>query len=196
MEAAYPDCRCVEAESIEEARIRLPEQPWDLMVLDLQLADGDGLAFLKSVKSPPPTIVLTMFEAPGLRINALQAGAKAFATKSIHPTRFKELVQRVIAGETPPPEQIRSKTDSTQLSEREQEVLKGILAGKRLSVIAKEQCISSTAVQSYKNRLFSKLDVANNAELFQLALRRTQDGLSPLGAMKSPRLEMRGGLLT
>ncbi len=196
MEAAYPDCRCIEAESIQEARIRLTERPWDLMILDLQLADGDGLTFLRSMKSPPPTIVLTMFEAPGLRINALQAGAKAFATKSIQPARFKELVQRVIDGETPPPEQIRSKTDSTQLSEREQEVLKGILAGKRLSEIAREQGISSTAVQSYKNRLFSKLGTTSNAELFQLALRQTQDGTSPATGSKSPRLEMRGGLLT
>lgn len=75
-------------------------------------------------------------------------------------------------------------------------MLKGILAGKRLSMIAKEQGISSTAVQSYKNRLLSKLGAANNAELFQLALRRTNHVEPTTTGAKSPRIEMRGGLLT
>jgi DNA-binding NarL/FixJ family response regulator len=56
-----------------------------------------------------------------------------------------------------------------QLSRRENEVLDRILAGQSNTFIAKDLGISDKTVSSYKARIFEKLNLATNADLFKLA---------------------------
>ncbi|MFZ6872902.1 response regulator [Undibacterium sp. Di27W] len=57
----------------------------DALILDLQLADGNGLQFLKSIKQSKPAIkvvVLTNHATEDNRLHALRAGADGFLDKS------------------------------------------------------------------------------------------------------------------
>lgn len=57
----------------------------DALILDIQLADGNGLEFLKNIKQSKPgikVVVLTNHATEGNRIHALRAGADGFLDKS------------------------------------------------------------------------------------------------------------------
>jgi FixJ family two-component response regulator len=56
------------------------------------------------------------------------------------------------------------------LSEREQEVLQHVLAGKPSRQVADELCISTRTVEFHRARIMQKLGVRSAAELFRLCL--------------------------
>lgn len=70
---------------------------WDFVLLDLHLPDGDGLAFLKllrSKKSQTPVIVLTAKDQISDRVRGLDAGADDYLVK---PFDTEELLARLRA---------------------------------------------------------------------------------------------------
>ena len=63
----------------------------DVLILDLQLGDGNGLTLLKSIKQNKPNIkvvVLTNHATEANRLHALRAGADNFLDKS---TDFEQI---------------------------------------------------------------------------------------------------------
>lgn len=85
------------ADSIEAARVRLDVEPYDLLVLDLGLPDGDGLELLAALRRRGilvPVLVLTARGALEERVTGLDAGADDYLSK---PFAFPELLARVRA---------------------------------------------------------------------------------------------------
>jgi DNA-binding NarL/FixJ family response regulator len=83
------------ATAAEALRKFATEQP-DAVVLDLQLAEGDGFAVLPQIKKQKPeclVIVLTNFHTPEYKARCLSWGADYFFNKS----REFEQVPRVLA---------------------------------------------------------------------------------------------------
>jgi DNA-binding NarL/FixJ family response regulator len=56
------------------------------------------------------------------------------------------------------------------LSDREFEILRKIVVGKKINEIAAELCISASTVRTYKSRIFKKMKINNEAELVRYAL--------------------------
>ncbi|MFZ6642561.1 response regulator [Undibacterium sp. TC4M20W] len=57
----------------------------DALILDIQLADGNGLQFLKNIKQSRPgikVVVLTNHATENNRLHAMRAGADGFLDKS------------------------------------------------------------------------------------------------------------------
>lgn len=82
---------------LAEAEAALRAVPYDLVLLDLGLPDGDGLAFLKRLRSrgdATPVIVLTARDRVGERIAGLEAGADDYLVK---PFDLGELAARTAA---------------------------------------------------------------------------------------------------
>ncbi len=82
--------------TLEGARDALRE-PYDLILLDLGLPDGDGLELcteLRARGTRTPIIVLTARGAPEERVRGLDAGADDYLTKPFH---LPELVARIQA---------------------------------------------------------------------------------------------------
>lgn len=91
--------RIAEAGSLAEARERLRQMRPDLVLLDLGLPDGNGLALLDDLKSNDastgiPTVALTAYAMPGDRERALTAGCVNYLTK---PLNTRTLVGHVSA---------------------------------------------------------------------------------------------------
>ena len=173
LEQTYPNCLCQEASSLSEMAPLLRESSWDLIVLDYNLPDGRGLDILKSLKHPPPTLILTMFEEPGMKMSALKAGAKGFVSKSSAPKQILSAIESVLRGDCSFVESgDRQVFPKLHLSNREESILKRMLDGSRLTDIASEFGVAPTTIQSYKKRLFEKFDVTTNAELLKAAFHR------------------------
>lgn len=188
LEQTYPACICQETATLAEAGRQLAQQRWSLMILDQNFPDGRGLEFLKSLPHPPPTMILTMLEEPGMKMAALRAGAKGFTSKSVSPTRILSAIRSILAGDnsfSDGVDPVGSK--SPTLSRQEGIVLKGMLAGKRLVEIASEVGVSPTTIQTYKNRLFTKFAVDTNAELVKVAINRglTEPESRPIPAKRA-----------
>ena len=86
--------RLIEAERLSEARILAATHQPDLIVLDLGLPDGDGVAFVRELRaySRVPVIVVSARGRESDKIDALDAGADDYLTK---PFGVGELQARV-----------------------------------------------------------------------------------------------------
>lgn len=83
------------AGSLAEARAAMTEAPADLLVLDLNLPDGDGLSLCRELRDAgdeTAIIMLTAREAPIDRVLGLELGADDYLTKPFEP---RELLVRV-----------------------------------------------------------------------------------------------------
>jgi two-component system, OmpR family, KDP operon response regulator KdpE len=88
--------RIAEAETASRAQVAARTEKPDLVLLDLGLPDGDGLAVLRSIRawSPVPLVVLSARTMEEQKIAALDAGADDYVTK---PFSAPELLARVRA---------------------------------------------------------------------------------------------------
>jgi DNA-binding NarL/FixJ family response regulator len=85
-----------EAESVRAAIDEAAARPVDVMLLDLQLTDGNGLEVLAAVKPAHPAlrvIVLSNFATPQYRQASLAAGADVFLDKSTEFQRVPEILR-------------------------------------------------------------------------------------------------------
>jgi CheY-like chemotaxis protein len=97
----FEQIEVLSAESIEQARHQLDATVPPVIVLDLQLPDGDGLDFVRELKSDPRTsscavIACTARGAPDERHRALAAGCAAYVPKPIDTRSFASLVCSLI----------------------------------------------------------------------------------------------------
>lgn len=86
-----------EAWGVNEALGLVEVFPYDLVVLDLGLPDGDGQEVLSALRrrgSPIPVLILTARDAPEARIAGLEEGADDYVVKPFYP---KEVVARARA---------------------------------------------------------------------------------------------------
>jgi DNA-binding response OmpR family regulator len=87
------------AGSLAKGRERLAAEPWDALVLDLMLPDGDGLDLCRELRASPrtrqlPLLMLTARGEPMDRIVGLELGADDYLPKPFEP---RELLARVKA---------------------------------------------------------------------------------------------------
>jgi CheY-like chemotaxis protein len=97
----------LEAPNLARAREILAAQQVDLVLLDVRLPDGDGLALAaelqESGKSRPIVVVLSASVLPSERDAALRSGADAFLAKPYHPNELVALVGKLLNDGRPEP---------------------------------------------------------------------------------------------
>ena len=89
--------------TIAEAEKRLAKQVPDLLLLDLRLPDGDGLALLEKLRGQgfrAPAIVLTATGTVDRAVQALRAGASDFLIKPCDNARFLSAVEAALGAGT------------------------------------------------------------------------------------------------
>lgn len=75
-----------EASSLAEASAALVENRFDIMILDINLPDGDGIDFIKTARASDPSIPIIVITGQGdipLAVQAMQRGADNFLTKPV-----------------------------------------------------------------------------------------------------------------
>ena len=88
------------AASVSAALAAVARESPDLLISDLRLPDGDGLAVVRAVRrapNPPPVIVVTGFPSEEMHRAAMAAGATAFLAKPFSASALLETVRASLA---------------------------------------------------------------------------------------------------
>lgn len=91
-----------EATTVPEAFAVLKERRPDLILMDIQLPEVDGLTATRRLKADPatqdiPVVAVTSYAMKGDETRALEAGCSGYVTKPIDKTLFLDTVARVLA---------------------------------------------------------------------------------------------------
>jgi DNA-binding NarL/FixJ family response regulator len=157
---------------------------WDIVLLDVSLAGGDGLEVLKELKQMRPglpVLILSMHPEALFARRALKAGAAGYVSKSAPRAELATAVDKVIRGGTyvspALAEQLAvdlrggtGRPAHELLSDREFEVLRLIGSGKTVGEIAQLLSLSVGTVSTYRARLLEKTGMRTNAELTRYAV--------------------------
>lgn len=169
----------------------------DVVVMDLSMADGDGISATRAITSGPAqkarVLVLTMHSEEAYLEAVLEAGASGYLVKSAADRELVEAVYAVSRGEMwvqPAAARVLAQgvqrreehaTDRTRferLTDRERTVLQLIAQGYTAPEIGEQLSISPKTVDTYKQRVNEKMGLAHRADYVTLALK--------LGLLKSP----------
>ncbi|MEK7258119.1 MAG: response regulator transcription factor, partial [Bacteroidota bacterium] len=96
-------CEVVAEAYTGNSLLRMDKTQADLLLLDMNLPDMDGLevlASLKEQKSPLKIIVLSMYDEPKIVRAAFKFGADGYLLKSNHVSELYECIQSVMNGNT------------------------------------------------------------------------------------------------
>ena len=157
---------------------------WDLLLLDINMPDRSGLDVLRQVRATHPdtrVLVLSGFPERQYALNVLRAGASGFLSKESAPEELLKAVRAVLGGRryvsSTLAELLVSDLDGdaqqplhARLSEREFQILCKLAAGRAVSEIATELCISVKTVSTYRTRVLQKMSLKTNADLTAYAL--------------------------
>jgi DNA-binding NarL/FixJ family response regulator len=173
-----------EAENGLQAISMVREQHYDLVLLDISLADKHGIDVLKQLKSEHPDIkiiVLSMYPEDQYGVRALKAGAMGYINKQSAPEKLVSAIRQVIEGKkyisAPLAEQLLSNLIGESqdmmhqsLSNREYQTLCLMASGKSLTEISEIMLLSPKTVSVYRARMMEKMGFKNNAEAVHYAI--------------------------
>ena len=183
---------CGSAGSMQETLKQLAAGEPDLLIVDLSLKDGLGLDLIKTVKERYPKVrmlVVSAYEENLYAERALRSGASGYVNKQECETTLLQAIRTVLAGRRYVSEEILQRLlnqaidggdDSTgdpveRLSDRELEIFRLIGQGATPAAIAKQLHISPHTVDSHREKIRHKLDLANGRELMKRAMRWVLD---------------------
>jgi two-component system, NtrC family, response regulator AlgB len=91
-------CRAVEAASATSARSAIERAVFDLVFLDLRIADENGLELLPWLLAKSPStdvVIITAFATISTAVDAIQKGARDYLPKPFTPVQIRHVVDRV-----------------------------------------------------------------------------------------------------
>jgi len=156
----------------------------DLLILDLNLGDRNGLSTIRELheRFPDlPILVLSMYPEELYALQAIKAGASGYLNKRAISGELVEAIETILNGSKYISEAVEEEmlygtaleegaSVHEVLSERELQVLSLMAAGKSTSEIGASLSISPKTVSTYRARMLEKLSLENTAQLIQFAL--------------------------
>ncbi|MGQ7242303.1 response regulator [Salinicola sp. V024] len=193
--ACEPDIEIVaEADSGESALQGCREHLPDIAMIDIRMPGIGGLeTILKLLKTQPAIriVVLTGQVEEGTAQRLIDSGVSGFISKGTELDLMIDAVRRVAAGErfiSPDIAQrlvlarsagVQSPFD--QLSHRELQIATMIIHCQKVNRISEQLCLSPKTVNTYRYRIFDKLQVQSDVELTHLGLRYGMlEGFEPI----------------
>lgn len=151
----------------------------DILLLDLHFPDMCGVEVIRAIREQfliARIIVLTTYDRDEDIYQSLQAGAKAYLLKDVMLEELVDCLERVHRGQTyvPPPvaAKLAARTASPELTERELDVLRRIVAGRSNKEIATDLSITEGTVKTHVNHILDKLGVHDRTQAATTALKR------------------------
>ena len=186
--SATGNIRCISAyASAEEALENLPKDKPDVILMDINMGEMDGIECVRNLTAKMPeaqVLMLTVFEDTEQIFRALSAGASGYLLKRMSPKKLVEAIGEVCAGGSPMSAPIARKVvksfkttpasgdESADLSPREHSVLDGLAEGLAYKQIADQLGVSIHTVRNYIRRIYEKLHVRSRTEAVAKFLRK------------------------
>jgi two-component system, LuxR family, response regulator FixJ len=147
------------------------------VVTDVRMPEMDGLELqrrLKSLEITLPVIVITGHGDIALAVEAMKAGAVDFIEKPFDDETLLVAIRSALARHAKDAQresqvtEIRGRLKS--LTDRERDVLGGLVAGKPNKIIAYDLSISARTVEIYRANVMTKMQADSLSELVRMAL--------------------------
>ena len=151
----------------------------DVTIMDLRLPVLSGVEAIQEIRRLHPharIIVLTTFDGDENIYRALQAGARGYLLKDMFGEELMEAIRAVHAGKTRVPpviaQRLAERMGGPDLTARELDVLRLIVAGKSNKEIGSHLHISEATVKTHINNLLGKLGVSDRTQATTTAIQR------------------------
>lgn len=181
---------CGVAASVPEALQAIAAEQPDIALVDLSLQDTSGIELIKDIKARQPqlpVLVLSMHDETLYAERALRAGARGYIMKEEATERVMTAIRKVLSGEIYLSERMSARLVSKlvdgppttggapveRLSDRELQVFEMIGRGIGTRQIAEALHISVKTIETHRERIKTKMRLANNSELVQHAMQWT-----------------------
>jgi DNA-binding NarL/FixJ family response regulator len=159
----------------------------DIVLLDIQMPEMDGVAVAKELARTHPAvkiIMLTMYRQDQHLLDAIKAGARAYLLKDADADELIDVIGRVARGEAvldpamtlPVLDAFRRLSDQQEdgeaLTVREREILQLLAEGLDNRTIATRLYLSEKTVGNRLSEIFAKLGVTNRTQAALVAVER------------------------
>lgn len=176
---------CGEAATEAQARRAIRELEPDIVIVDLALEEGDGLELVRDVRAHHPEVpmlVLSMHDETIYAERLLSEGASGYIMKQAAADQLLNALRTVLRGETYLSEALQQSLQSRagtalgaghpveRLSNRELQVLNLVGRGVSSREIASELGLSVKTIESHRQSIKRKLNLATNSQLVQYAV--------------------------
>jgi DNA-binding NarL/FixJ family response regulator len=169
------------ASTAESCRAFLKTKIPDVILMDINLPDGNGIDLCKEIKDKYPTInilgISTFNQASYIK-DMMENGASGYVLKNATQQEITEAIQLASIGknymafEVAKTLHVAEKNETTKIiiGRREKDVLTLIKDGFTNGEIANQLFLSQHTVDTYRKSLLAKLNARNTAELIKLAV--------------------------
>jgi len=183
--AEHPDMKIVgEAADGDETLAALEDLGADVLLLDVSMP-GPGvlevIGRLRARQTRPSILVLSVHAEEQYAVRTLRAGAFGYLMKDRTPEELVDAIRKVRAGGRYISESLADKLaldlvsdedrrPHEKLSNREYEVMLGLVAGQASKEIARRLALSPKTIATYRARVLDKLSLETTADLIRYAI--------------------------
>lgn len=182
-------------EALEKTRSLNP----DIVLMDIKMPGCNGLRATQLIKSEMPNtkiIMVTAFDDDDDLFEAMKCGAAGYVLKNVKAEDFIHILSNVMKGEVAVspwiaskiieelfrnPGRLQTKRNDTELTAREEEVVKLVASGAKNKEIANSLNISDNTVKYHLRNIMEKLQIRNRT---QMAIYATKMGMEPNPILK------------
>lgn len=172
-----------EAGSANEAFDAVERACPDLVLMDVGMKDVNGIELTARLMASHPrlrVLMLSMYDNPEYVHRAMQAGALGYVLKDAPSSEIINAIQAIMAGQTHLSAAIsgrlsRAQTPRPVLSLRESEILACLAKGYASKQVALELGLSIRTVETHRQNIKRKLNLAGHAELIKYAIERCRE---------------------
>lgn len=184
LEGAFASAEFGEVKNASELHALINKEHWDILILDLNMPEGNGLEALKHIKHEHlqlPVLILSMYPEDQYAVRTIIAGAAGYLNKESAPEELVQAVRKILHGgkyisaAVADELVLHARNEDDQplhkhLSDREYQVLCLLASGKEVKEISVELSLSAKTISTYRARLLIKMDMNTNAELTHYAI--------------------------
>jgi two-component system response regulator FixJ len=157
----------------------LPGLGLGCVLTDVRMPGTDGIELLRLLNAAPgpnklPVIVMTGHGDIPLAVEAMKLGALDFLEKPFEDERLVAVIETALSrngGGDPAPDHDDMRARLASLSQRELQVMKGLITGQSNKLIARDYDISPRTVEVYRANVMTKMQAGNITDLVRFAMR-------------------------
>jgi two-component system, LuxR family, response regulator FixJ len=148
------------------------------IVTDVRMPGIDGMELLRRIQAGPrklPVIVMTGHGDVPLAVEAMKLGALDFIEKPFDDDRLIGMIETALAASESGAKNDALSADMAariaSLTQRERQVMQGLVTGQSNKAIAREYDISPRTVEVYRANVMTKMQAGSLSELVRFAIR-------------------------
>jgi DNA-binding NarL/FixJ family response regulator len=176
-----------EAGTGQEALALAAQLQPDIVLLDIQMPHGNGVAVAQQLARTQPDVkivMLTMYREDQHLVDAIRAGARGYLLKDADAAELISVLERVARGESALDPALTARVfdamrrlsdqeqERAQFTERERDILELVAQGHDNRTIALRLHLSEKTVGNRMSEIFQKLQVTNRTQAALVARQR------------------------